>query len=309
MEITKVDLLTNKTKMKKRQNFLMLAAAALLASCSQDDALQSTVLNNEGLKPMTITASLPTEGMQTRAAGDEAATRCYVQILNGNGTELEDGNSKPIAMDLKGGTFTTTVFLKGDNTYDFLFWADTETVTDQNVPTDLTAVAYTNNGQTIAWAGKIEDRIWDAKGIEIDLEHVVSRVTVITTSNFTVDGKHPLTITVPTVYGTYNVDAGAVVEDSKDSDGYMLDVTDGPYTADTEVAHFYVLGDGNQDLKLWYKGPKENDEITITGVPVSANTHITLKGDIYNAGLVDGNFSVTTSTGWTTPETGDIPFK
>ena len=292
--------------MKKRQNFLMLAAAALLASCSQDDALQSTVHNNEGLKPMTITASLPTDGMQTRAAGDAAAARCYVQILKGNGTELADGNSEPIKMDSKGGTFTTTVFLKGDNTYDFLFWADTETVTGQNVPTDLTAVAYTNNGQTIAWAGKIEDRVWDAKGIEIDLKHVVSRVTVITTSNFTVDGKHPLTVTVPTVYGTYNVDADAVVEDSKDSDGYMLDVTDGPYTANTEVAHFYVLGDGNQNLKLWYKGPKENDEITITGVPVSANTHITLKGDIYNAGLVNGNFSVTTSTGWTTPEEGDI---
>ena len=290
----------------KRQNFLILAAASVLASCSQDDALQSTVNNNEGLKPMTITASLPTDGMQTRAAGDAAATRCYVQILNGNGTELDDGNSEPIAMDLKGGTFTTTVFLKGDNAYDFLFWADTETTTGQNVPTDLTAVAYTNNGQTIAWAGKIEGKVWDAKGIEIDLKHVVSRVTVITTSNFTVDGDYPLTVTVPTVYGTYNVKASAVVEDSKDSDGYMLDVTDGPYTANTEVAHFYVLGDGNQNLKLWYKGPKENDEITITGVPVSANTHITLKGDIYNAGLVNGNFSVTTSTGWTTPEEGDI---
>ena len=143
MEITKVDLLTNKTKIMKRQNFLMLAAAALLASCSQDDALQSTVNTNEGLKPMTITASLPTDGMQTRAAGDEAATRCYVQILNGNGTELEDGNSKPIAMDPVGGSFTTTVFLKGDNTYDFLFWADTETVTDQNVPTDY--------GQEMTW--------------------------------------------------------------------------------------------------------------------------------------------------------------
>ena len=286
----------------------MLAAAALLASCSQDDALQSTVLNNEGLKPMTITAKVPTGGMQTRAAGDEAATRCYMQILNGNGTELEDGNSKPIAMDLEGGTFTTTVFLKGDNTYDFLFWADTETTTGQNVPTDLTAVAYTN-GQTIAWAGKIGDKVWDAKGIEIDLEHVVSRVTVITTSNFTVDGKHPLTVTVPTVYGTYNVDAGAVVVDSEVSGGYMLDVTDGPYTADTEVAHFYVLGDGNQNLKLWYKGPKENNEITITDVPVSANTHITLKGDIYNAGLVNGTITATTTTGWQTPETGDIPFK
>lgn len=295
--------------MKKRQNFLMLAAAALLASCSQDDALQNTVNTNEGLKPMTITASLPTDGMQTRAAGDEAATRCYVQILNGDGTELEDGNSEPIEMKLKGGTFTTTVFLKGDNTYDFLFWADTETVTDQNVPTDLTAVAYTNNGQTIAWAGKIEDKIWDAKGIEIDLEHVVSRVTVITTSNFTVDGDYPLTVTVPTVYGTYNVKAGAVVEDSEVPNGYMLDVTDGTYTADTEVAHFYVLGGGNQDLELWYKGPKENDEITITGVPVSANTHITLKGDIYNAGLVNGNIIAITTTGWDTPETGDIPFK
>ena len=285
----------------------MLATAALLASCSQDDALQNTVNNNEGLKPMTITASLPTDGMQARAAGDEAATRCYVQIFNGNGTELEDGNSKPIAMDPDGGSFTTTVFLKGDNTYDFLFWADTETVTDQNVPTDLTAVAYTNNGQTIAWAGNDLDKAWSAEGINVTLSHVVSRVTVTTTSNFTVDGKHPLTITVPTVYGTYNVDADAVVEDSKVSGGYMLDVTDGHYTADTEVAHFYVLGDGNQDLNLWYKGPKENDEITITGVPVSANTHITLKGDIYNAGLVEGNITATTTIGWDTPET--IPFK
>ena len=283
----------------------MLAAAALLASCSQDDALQNTVLNNEGLKPMTITASLPTDGMQTRAAGDAAAARCYVQILNGDGTELEDGNSKPIPMDPDGGSFTTTVFLKGDNTYDFLFWADTETITDQNVPTDLTAVAYTN-GQTIAWAGNDLDKAWSAEGIHVTLSHVVSRVTVTTTSNFTVDGKHPLTVTVPTVYGTYNVDAGAVVEDSEVSGGYMLDVTDGTYTADTEVAHFYVLGDGNQNLELWYKGPKENDKITITGVPVSANTHITLKGDIYNAGLVNGNIIAATITDWDTPETGDI---
>ena len=278
----------------KRQNFLMLA---------------STVLNNEGLKPMTITASLPTDGMQTRAAGDEAAARCYVQILNGDGTELEDGNSKPIPMELKGGSFTTMVYLNGNKTYDFLFWADTETTNaDQsNVPTNLRAVAYTN-GQTIAWAGKIEDEVWDAKGIEIDLKHVVSRVTVTTTSNFTVDDKYSLTVTVPTVYGTYNVEASAVVEDSEVSGGYMLDVTDGTYTADTEVAHFYVLGnnESNQNLTLQYDGPNENPVITITEVPVLANYHITLKGDIYNAGLVNGNIIATTTTDWDTPETGDI---
>ena len=289
--------------MKKRQNFLMLAAAALLASCSQDDALQSTVNTNEGLKPMTITASLPTDGMQTRAAGDEAATRCYVQILNGDGTELEDGNSKPIEMELKGGTFSTLVYLNGANTYDFLFWADTEETTadKSNAPTDLKAVAYTN-GKTIAWAGKINDRPWIAENIEIELKHVVSRVTVTTTSDFTVGGNYSLTVTVPTVFSTYNVATGEV---TGQAEGYTFKADPDNYVADTEVGHFYVLGNGsNQPLTLWYDGPKENPEITITDVPVSANTHITLKGDIYNAGMVEGNITATTTTDWTTPETG-----
>lgn len=48
------------------------------------------------------------------------------------------------------------------------------------------------------------------------------------------------------------------------------------------------MGDGsNQSLKLWYYGPKKNPDILIIDVPVSANTHITLKGDIYNAGMVE----------------------
>ena len=289
--------------MKKRQNFLMLAAAALLASCSQDDALQNTENNNEGLKPMTITASLPTDGMQTRAAGDESATRCYVQILNGDGTELEDGNSKPIEMELKGGTFSTLVYLNGVNTYDFLFWADTEETTadKSNAPTDLKAVAYTN-GKTIAWAGKINDRPWIAENIEIELKHVVSRVTVTTTSDFTVGGNYSLTVTVPTVFSTYNVATGEV---TGQAEGYTFKADPDNYVADTEVGHFYVLGNGsNQPLTLWYDGPKENPEITITDVPVSANTHITLKGDIYNAGMVEGNITATTTTDWTTPETG-----
>ena len=283
----------------------MLAAAALLASCSQDDALQSTVLNNEGLKPMTITASLPTDGMQTRAEGDETAARCYVQILNGNGTELEDGNSKPIKMDPAGNSFTTTVDLNGANTYDFLFWADTE-ATDAAAPADLRAVAYTN-GETIAWAGKIDNSPWTADDIEIGLNHVVSRVTVTTTSDFPVEGDYFLTVNVPTVYNKYNVAEMKVVKGMTDTDGYTFKAADRTYNSDDEVGHFYVLGDGNnQSLKLWYYGPKKNPEILITDVPVSANTHITLKGDIYNAGMVESNIKATTTIGWNTPEEGDI---
>ena len=295
----------------KRQNFLMLAAAALLASCSQDDALQSTVHNNEGLKPMTITVSLPTDGMQTRAEDDEAATRCYVQILNGDGTELEDGNSEPIPMNPDGKSFSTTVYLNGSEIYDFLFWADTE-ATDAAAPADLRAVEYTN-GKTIAWAGKLDNAPWTAGGIEISLKHVVSRVTVITTSDFAGSEIYPFIVTVPTVYNKYNVAASAVVADSNVSGGYELNVTDGEYEANTEVCHFYVLG-GNEttsqeQLTLQYKGPHENPVIPFSNVPLLANYHITLKDDIYNAGLVNGTITATTTTGWDTPETGDIPFK
>lgn len=277
----------------------MLAAAALLASCSQDDALQSTVNNNEGLKPMTITASLPTDGMQTRAAGDADATRCYVQILNGDGSELEGGNSNVKEMTLSpDGTFNTTVYLNGAKTYDFLFWADTE-ADGTAAPEDLKAVDYTN-GQTIAWAGNDLDKAWSADGINVTLSHVVSRVTVMTESDFTVSDAWPLTVTVPNVHSKYNVATGAVVADSKVSGGYMLDVTDGEYEANAEVAHFYVLGDGNtQKLTLHYDGPLENLAIDINDVPVSANTHITLTGDIYHAGLVEGIIIATVSEDWT----------
>lgn len=284
----------------------MLAAAALLASCSQDDALQSTVNTNKGLKPMTITASLPTDGMQTRATGDEAATRCYVQILDKDGNPLEDNNSVPIEMTPNGGTFSTLVYLNGNETYDFLFWADTEKTNDDksNAPADLKAVAYTN-GQTIAWAGKIDNNPWNADGVEIDLKHVVSRVTVMTESEFEVSDKWPFTVTVPAVYSEYNVETGEVT--GQVDNGYTFSAASTTYDANTEVGHFYVLGDGStQRLALHYNGPLKNPAIVINEVPVSANTHITVKGNIYNAGLVDGYITATVSEVWKPEVTEDF---
>ena len=270
----------------------------MLASCSQDDALQNTVNNNEGLKPMTITASLPTDGMQTRAVGDVTAARCYVQILKGDGSEFEDGNSVPKLMELKNGTFTTTVYLNEGATYDFLFWADTE-ADGTAAPKDLKEVDYTN-GQTIAWAGNDLDKQWSANGINVTLSHVVSRVTVMTESKFEASDAWPLTVTVPTVYNKYNVAEGKVVADSKVSGGYTFEAANGTYNSGDEVGHFYVLGDGStQKLALHYDGPLENPAIDINDVPVSANTHVTLTGDIYNAGLVLGNIKATVSEDWT----------
>ena len=292
--------------MNRKTTVLMLAAAALLASCSQDDALQSTVHNNEGLKPMTITASMPTDGMQTRAAGDANAARCYVQILKGDGSKLEDNNSDVKKMTLSpDGFFTTTVYLNGNETYDFLFWADTE-ADGTAAPTDLTAVEYTN-GQTIAWTGSKDNETWTSQGVNIELKHIVSRVTVMTKSKFEASDAWPLTVTVPTVYSKYNVATGKVVEGTTVANGYTFKAANGTYNSDDEVGHFYVLGDGsNQILDLHYDGPLENPAIDINEVPVSANTHITLTGDIYHAGLVLGNIKATVSKDWGSEETEDF---
>ena len=278
-------------------NFLMLGVAAMLASCSQEDALRDTVNDNEGLRPMTITATLPADGMASRAGGDAAVARCYAQVLADDGSELADGNSDPRLMELRDGVYTTTVYLKADETYDFLFWADTETATGQNAPASLTAVAYAN-GQTIAWAGKTEDAMWSAEGVSATLEHVVTRVTVRTTTEFAVDGTHPLTVKVPTVYGTYNVAAGKA-EGGAEPNGYTFNAAAGTYGAGEEAGHFYVLGDGlNQTLVLHYDGPLGNPMKSISDVPLAANTHVTLSGDIYNSGLVAGDIAANVALDW-----------
>lgn len=74
----------------KRNIFAMLAAAVLLASCSQDELMTDT--RHDGLVPVTLSAAVG-DGVQTRtidADNDEKPTRCYVQAFTtaDNGTTL-----------------------------------------------------------------------------------------------------------------------------------------------------------------------------------------------------------------------------
>ena len=274
-----------------------MAAAALLASCSQDDALQSTVNTNEGLKPMTITASLPTDGMQTRAAGDAAVTRCYVQVLDADGNLLggDNSNVKPMTSATDGG-FITTVYLKEGVQYDFLFWADTED-TQAAAPTNLKEVTYNTEGKTIAWAGRIDNKAWDEKGVETTLQHIVTRVNVVNRDNaLTVSDAWPLTITLDNTYNAYNVETG---EATGIAVGYAFRAVNGSYDPNEEVGYFYVLGNKqNQKLALSYAGPLGNNPIYIENFPVLPNYHITLSGDIKNSGLVEGAVNATVEDEW-----------
>ena len=284
---------------------MMLGVAAMLASCSEDE-LQDRVNNNEGLKPMTITATLPADGMLSRVTDDAAVTRCYVQVLDADGNLLGGDNSNVKQMtSATGGGFTTTVYLKEGVQYDFLFWADTEEP-EAAAPTNLKGVTYNTNGKTIAWAGRIDNKAWDENGVEATLQHIVTRVTVVnTTSDPTTAGTEPdlvisdawpLTITLDNTYNVYNVETG---EATGNAVGYAFQAVNGSYDVNEEVGYFYVLGNKqNQKLTLHYAGPLGNNPIYIENFPVLHNYHITLSGDIKNSGLVEGVVNATVEDGW-----------
>ena len=281
--------------MNRKATVLMLGVAAMLASCSEDE-LQDRVNNNEGLKPATITATLPADGMVSRVTDDAAAARCYVQVLKGDGTELDGGNSVPKRMEpAAGGGYTTTVYLKEGATYNFLYWADTKG-TDAAAPTDLTAVAY-ENGETNAWAGTSPDVTWSEDGVvEATLKHIVTRVTVVNRESIvTVSDSWPLTITLEKTYNTYNVATGEATGEA----AYEFEAANGDYEANAEVGYFYVLGNKqNQKLALHYAGPLGNSPIYINNFPVLPDYHITLSGDIKNAGLILGTINATVVDEW-----------
>ena len=285
--------------MNRKLSTLMLAAAALLASCSQNDELQNTVNDNEGLKPMTISVSLP-EGMTTRATASDDATDayCFVQILAEDGQDLADGHSAVQGMSKTGNGYTATVYLKGDENYNFLFWA----TSGDEKPTDLRNVAYTN-GETLAWAGT-ELAAWSANGVSCKLQHVVSRITLTTTTDLTISGTYPLTITVPATFTAYNVLNMEPVETATPSNfTYTFaskTISGASENAPVQIGHFYALVNNEpQVLTLHYDGALGNTEEPISNVPLAPNTHVVLKGDVANAGLVSGTITATVVNDWT----------
>ena len=112
----------------KRNIFAVLAAAVLLASCSQDEVMTASP---DGLVPVTLSAAVG-NGVQTRATTDDGeAKRCVIQILEKNGDGWSNAigfETNPIDMELdmnNSSQFTLTdVLLNPDKEYTFLFWED-----------------------------------------------------------------------------------------------------------------------------------------------------------------------------------------
>ena len=173
----------------KFRTLLALAAAVLLASCSQDEVMTASP---DGLVPVTLSAAVG-DGVQTRATTDDGkAMRCVIQILEKNG----DGWSNAIGLGLEKNPidvepdennpsqFTLTgVLLNPDKEYTFLFWADEDK--DFYDASDLENVKIVNGNATniaIAWQGKATWDKTEGSSITAELTHAVAKVTLQSTT-------------------------------------------------------------------------------------------------------------------------------
>ena len=288
----------------KRNIFAVLAAAVLLASCSQDEVMTDT--GPDGLVPVTLSAAVG-DGVQTRtidADDDENPTRCYVQafITADNGKTLTPAPgdlASPLDMGdpTAEGTFSlANVYLNPNETYVFLYWAD-----DAEEPydelTDLRNVDYHIN--RIAWAKRSE--IWkyqesEPTEITAELQHVVAKVTLKTTTN--VDVIDEITVTVPTTYTEYNVAAGDVIQECKANNTPFEHTVISNITGTTDgakVFSFYALvKDETQNITL----TNGTNSQQVSNVPLGPNKHTTLVGDVRNLGLTNVTFTANMDTNW-----------
>ena len=290
----------------KRNIFAVLAAAVLLASCSQDEVMTDT--GPDGLVPVTLSVAVG-DGVQTRtidADNDEKPTRCYVQAFttDDNGTTLTPAPgdlASPLDMGdpTAEGTFSlANVYLNPNETYVFLYWADNvKKIEDSEGLTDLSNVDY-NIGR-IAWAKRSETwKYQESEPTEItaELQHVVAKVTLKTTTN--VDASDEITVTVPTTYPGYNVADETVIQEAITKDTPFKHTVTNAITGTedgTEVFSFYALvKDETQNITL----ANGTNSQQVTNVPLAPNMHTTLVGDVQNIGLTDVTFTASIDKKW-----------
>ena len=287
----------------KRNIFAVLAASVLLASCSQDELMTDT--GHDGLVPVTLTAAV-NEGVQTRtidADNDEDAKYCYVQVCDEQGKAYTDNDyATPTRLtdEDKDGTFTGNIFLKPHETYVFLFWADNVT---SDIPEDLHDVAYQK--ESIAFAGRVQQTIASVDPtVNAELQHVVAKVTLKTTTN--VEAGSKITVTVPTTYSTYNVADETVNQDAPVKDTPFEHTVTNAITGTkdgAEVFSFYALvKDETQNITL----TNGTNSQPVSNVPLGPNKHTTLVGDVRNLGLTNVTFTASVQTTWgSTPIIGE----
>ena len=251
--------------------FILWAGLLLAASCTKDtlpagDGTDSPAAETQTYT-FTVSPDLAMEGdATTRSAGtpQEMPTRCFMQILGNNvSSDVQEGES------IENGSFTFSVKLP-NTAYTFLFWADNGS---GDTPTDLREVQYTPG--TVAFAAKVVDTPENMIENEVSLKHAVTKVTLKTTAATSASEGESIKVTT-TCATIYNVDNLSASSSSAHTATKTFDAST-DFAVNDNIATFYFLPQNEtQSVDVEFHLLKQ----TIESVPLAANTHVTLQGDL-----------------------------
>ena len=258
--------------------FMAFAVALFAASCSQDE------LPGEGgdtpapgqtqTYTFTVSPDIVMEGdAKTRSEGTDAEkpTRCFMQVFDNN----VPVNTSAIQGVKDGDSYTFTVTLASDKSYDYCFYADNGNYDIS----DLRNITWPNTGDVVAYAHKLNGKPGDIE-TSVTLKHIVTKITLKHIGDsFTVTAGEEFKITFPCA-DAYNVlddaaSTGNGYEDFTYTFSEEKNISDGD-----EVCSFYTIVpyqvENNPDITLNLHQLTQ----TISGIEWEINSHVTLQGDL-----------------------------
>lgn len=251
--------------MKRMKQIFILFAALLAASCSTDDGLLPGTDNgttDDGLQAVTFNVGMDHPMTRATATEDDNLVHCFMQVFDEQENPVGEIQEQP-GRD----NYHFTIHLAPDKTYTFCFWADND---DSGVEvTDLKRMPYQPG--TIAFVAKVKGTPEEVSQ-NIILKHVVTKVTLVTTEATEIEEDAALSVSIPYA-ADYNVLEGNVYT----SKTYKTEGITGTFAADAEITSFYILPHGETaDITIGCHLLTQ----TIADVSLTANTHVTLKGDL-----------------------------
>ena len=190
--------------------FMTFAVALFAASCSQDELLEdggdTPVTGQTQTYTFTVSPDIVMEGdARTRSEGteEEKPNRCFMQVFD-NDVPV---NTSAMSGEKEGDSYTFTITLASDKSYDYCFYADNGNYSIS----DLRDITWPNTGNVVAYAHKLSGKP-DAIETSVTLKHIVTKITLKHIgSSFDVAVGEEFKISFPCA-DTYNVLSNTAVQ-------------------------------------------------------------------------------------------------
>ena len=258
--------------------FMAFAVALFAASCSQDELLEdggdTPVTGQTQTYTFTVSPDIVMEGdAKTRSEGTDAEkpTRCFMQVFDNDAPV----NASVIEGKENNGSYTFTVTLASDKSYDYCFYADNG---NANI-FDLRNIEWPTTGDVVAYAHKLSGKPEEVTA-SVTLKHIVTKITLKHIgSPFTVAAGEAFKITFPCA-DTYNVLTNTASTENGYED-FTYTFTGGKTIDDEdEVCSFYTIVPSQvEDYPDITLNLHQLTQI-ISGIEWKINSHVTLQGDL-----------------------------